>query len=274
MFRGVFGRALRAAGCARGRGGCEMDCERPRECSYARLFDPWVPEPVPHPFLRGQTRAPQPLLPIFPVPGRAVLRDGESIFIGLRILGPLKNGELERIFAALEQMADFDFGHEGGRLTFVDAQLEGRRETPIEMGAEVSGVDQIEVVFETPTWIEHRGELLLNMSFQVLFRAIYRRLCILCALYGHTDENESVQFGRLDESSKVIATLATDLNVLEWNRRSIARDSEHPLRGLLGRVVFAGTGLGAFLPFMRLAEKTHIGKSTSHGLGRIRVVVE
>jgi CRISPR-associated endoribonuclease Cas6 len=271
MFRGVLGRALRAEGCAKERIACAMDCERPKECSYARLFDPLVPEPLPHRFLRGQHRAPQPMIPIFPGPGSAELREGESISFGLRILGPLGNGELELVFAILERMSGFDWGFgEGGRVVFEGAGHRGRRESPIEIGIEATEVEQIEVGFETPTWIEQQGELLERMAFQPLFRSIYRRLCILCALYGQTDENEDEQFARLDALAGRIAVVKQDLKTLQWNRRSLAREREHPLRGLVGRVVFAGAGLEAFLPILRLAEKAHIGKSTSHGLGRVR----
>lgn len=214
------------------------------------------------------------MIPIFPGPGSAELRAGESFSFGLRFLGPLRKGEMELVFATLERMSEFDLGDEGGRFVFESAEVRRRKESPLEVGIEAREVERIELVFETPAWIEHQGKLLERMEFQPLFRSIYRRLCILCALYGQGDENEDEQFARLDTLAGKIAVVKQDLKTLQWNRRSIAREREHPLRGLFGRVVFGGAGLGAFLPILRLAEKTHIGKSTSHGLGRMRVVVK
>jgi hypothetical protein len=273
MFRGVLGRALRKAACANGGTGCSSDCERRKECYYARLFDPLVPEPLPHRFLKGQSRSPQPLIPIFPGPGSVELRRGATFDFGMRILGPLQTGELELIFATLEGLSEFELGDEGGRIALEGAALRGRRETPIEMGRGDSSVERMEVVFETPTWVEHQGKLLERMEFQPLFRSIYRRLCVLSALYGGLDANDDEQFAKLDEVAEAITVVKQDLKPLRWNRYSLAREREQPLQGFLGRVIFAGAELGSFVPILRLAEKTHIGKATSFGLGRMRVNV-
>lgn len=273
MFRGVLGRALRKAACLTGAVGCSLDCGRPTECSYARLFDPRVPEPLPHRFLKGQARAPQPMIPIFPAPGSVELHEGAIFEFGLRILGPLQTGELEKLFAMFEGLSEFDLGDEGGRIVLEGAALRGTRETPIEMGRGDSSVERMEVVFETPTWIEHRGKLLEEMAFQVFFRSLYRRLCIMSALYGRLDEGDEEQFARYDEMATRISMEEQDLKSLRWSRYSVARSREQPLQGFLGRVIFAGAELGSFMPMLRLAEKTHIGKATSFGLGRMRIVV-
>jgi CRISPR/Cas system endoribonuclease Cas6 (RAMP superfamily) len=82
-----------------------------------------------------------------------------------------------------------------------------------------------------------------------------------------------VQFGQLDELAAKIVVVKQDVRALLWKRHSIAREREHPMQGFMGRVVFGGAGLDAFVSILRLAEKTHIGKATSHGLGRMRVEV-
>ncbi len=273
MLRGVLGRALRAVGCGNIDAVCSGECERPRACTYARLFDPPVPDPVPHRFLKGQTRAPQPLIPIFPPAGQKELRAGETFSFAIRLLGPLRDGELETLFVALERVRDFDLGQDGGKLAFVQATMQGRREAPIDVGGE-SEVERIEVVFETPAWLEQAGRLMERMTFQSFFRTIYRRLTVLCALYGEGAEIADADFPRLDAWAQKVEVLRHEVTVLEeWNRRSLAREREHRMQGVLGRVVFVGNELGAFVPMLRLAEKTHVGKATSFGLGRIRLTV-
>lgn len=112
----------------------------------------------------------------------------------------------------------------------------------------------------------------MPVDFRSFFRAIYRRLTVLCALYGELDGSDD-EFARFDALAGGISAVKQDVAPMHWTRRSWAREREHPMHGLLGQVVFEGKELGAFMPVLRLAEKTHIGKATSHGLGRIRVEV-
>src|SRR5262245_25295486 len=72
LLRGVLGRALRQAACLDPTP-CPEECRNPAACTYTRLFDCPVPEPAPHRFLVGATRAPQPLIPLFPRGGRVHL---------------------------------------------------------------------------------------------------------------------------------------------------------------------------------------------------------
>lgn len=273
MLRGVLGRSLRAAACANRAGACAGDCEHPRSCAYTRLFDPLVPEPAPHRFLQGQTRAPQPMIPLFPAPGHKDLRAGDVFSLGLRVLGPLRDGELDTIFATLEGMSQFDFGDEGGRVAFAGASLRGRRESPIEVGDVPLHVERVIVEFETPVWMEHGNRLVERVEFRKFFRDMYRRLTVLSALYGELEARDNEEFSRLDALAAGIAVMEQNVRTLQWKRHSLAREREHRLQGIVGRVEFAGAGLEAFVPILRLAERTHLGKATSHGLGRMRVEV-
>jgi hypothetical protein len=275
MLRGVLGRSLRAAGCARRTATCKADCEAQNQCTYARLFDPPVPNPAPHRFLHGQTRAPQPLIPLFPTPGQIDLEKGRNFSIAVRLLGPLHLGEMEMVLAALEGVSAFELGQDNGGVAFDGATILGRREMPIAMDGDSRGAERVEIVFETPTWLEHDGKLMKTLVFQSFFRAVYRRLTVLCALYGTLDERDDVDFARLDEVAKRIELAEQNIKVLEpWQRRSVARGREHSMQGVLGSVIFVGNELAEFMPTLRLAAKTHIGKSTSFGQGRIRIAVK
>jgi hypothetical protein len=272
MLRGVLGRALHKAGCAQRATACKKDCEMPTQCTYARFFDPLVPSPVPHRFLRGQTRAPQPLIPVFTKPGQVEMAKGQKFSFTLRVLGPLKQGELETLLMTLTEMSAFDLGNESGHLAFDGALIQGRPEKPIVVDADAGHVERIEVVFETPAWLEHNGRIMETIAFHPFFRSVYRRLTILCALYGTGADAADNDFARLDALAGGIEWVKQDITLLEpWKRLSQERNVEHEMRGVLGRVIFAGKELGAFMPILRMAEKTHIGKATSFGLGRIRV---
>lgn len=273
MLRGVLGRSLRAAACANRMRVCAVDCERPTQCAYTRLFDPLVPDPVPHRFLQGQTRAPQPMIPLFPAPGHEDMRVGDAFSLGLRILGPSRDGELETIFATFEGMSRFDFGDEGGRVAFAGASSRGHRETPVDVGDAPLRVERVCLDFETPVWMEHGNRLVERLEFRTFFRDTYRRLTVLCALYGELEARDNEEFARLDEMAGRIDLVVERVKTMQWKRHSLARGRVHRMQGIVGRVEFAGVGLEAFVPILRLAEKTHIGKATSHGLGRMRMEI-
>ncbi|MBK9265628.1 MAG: CRISPR system precrRNA processing endoribonuclease RAMP protein Cas6 [Polyangiaceae bacterium] len=210
---------------------------------------------------------------MFPAPGRIDAQHGAVFSITLRLLGPLERGDLAVVLEALEGLTAFEFTADRGRIAFDHATLVGQRETPIATNITAAPMERIAVELETPAWLEHQGRLMEQIHFQPFFRAIYRRLTVLCALYGEWSDIDDAAFEPLDALAAQIVVAEQHVKKLEFQRRSEARGREHPMRGLIGRVVFEGRGLEAFLPALRLAEKTHIGKATSFGMGRMRVEV-
>ena len=93
---------------------------------------------------------------------------------------------------------------------------------------------------------------------------------MLCALYGTHDPDDDANFVALRTLASEVRVLHSRLVPLHWQRHSVEGDTRHPLHGVLGELLLAGPLL-PFLPFLRLAEQVHVGKSTSFGLGRIQV---
>ena len=110
LLRGLLGRALRRTACPREAGPCPAACERTGQCTYARLFDPAVPSPSPHRFLKAGAEAPPRLLPLLPAPQSSAL-------------------ETEgRTLSALEAIADLPIGTDAGRVTLAGVARQGRAE--------------------------------------------------------------------------------------------------------------------------------------------------
>jgi hypothetical protein len=271
LLRGVLGRALRRAACVATEP-CPAACLSPAACAYTRLFDPPVPDPAPHRFLHGATRAPQPLVPIFPPPGALRLSAGGSLELGVRVLGPLQHGDADRLHAALEGLADFPLGSDDGRLALEGITQSGARNRAIDVRPGEPREARVRIVFETPVWIEHRGKLLApaEVDFPDLFRHAYRRLTTLAALYGTLEADDERSFAKLAACAGEVRTVERQLRALRWERWSMEKDVRHPMRGLVGEVVCEGP-VGPLLPVLRAAEVVHVGKGTSHGLGRVRV---
>ncbi|MFT3765475.1 MAG: CRISPR system precrRNA processing endoribonuclease RAMP protein Cas6 [Minicystis sp.] len=77
-------------------------------------------------------------------------------------------------------------------------------------------------------------------------------------------------------SSNAIAaqarTVERHIRPLRWERWSIEKDVRHPMRGLAGSILVEGP-IGPLIPVLRAAEIVHVGKATSHGLGRLAIDV-
>ncbi|WP_159397606.1 CRISPR system precrRNA processing endoribonuclease RAMP protein Cas6 [Sorangium cellulosum] len=271
LLRGLLGRALRQTGCAISDEPCRAACLRPGLCTYSRLFDPPLPEPLPHRLLRGATEAPPPLLPLIPRPGET---HADPLVLGVRVLGTLGDGDLQRLLAALMDIPTLRLGSAEDRMEIEYLRRRRERDRILEIALGEPRQGQLRVTFETPAWLTHKGRLhtAADLDFSSLFRHVYRRLTTLSSLYGELLPEDEARFPELDQLAASVQTAAADLRVVRWERHSWEREARHPMTGLLGSLLFDGP-IGVFRPLLEAAALTFIGKSTSHGLGRMHIDV-
>jgi hypothetical protein len=145
LIRGAIGRGLRRDGCERRCDGC---AER---CAYGRLFDPPpLPQPPPHPILRGTTRPPPPLVPLVPPPGGADLGPGDRLLVGARVFGGPSPADGAALEAAFRDAGRLRLGPRGGRLELLDL---ARRRGRVEAAPGAPAPGQVQVDFKTPAWL-------------------------------------------------------------------------------------------------------------------------
>jgi hypothetical protein len=60
----------------------------------------------------------------------------------------------------------------------------------------------------------------------------------------------------------------SDVRRVEWNRYSSSQKAPMQFGGLMGSLEYSGE-LAPFLPFLRMAELTHLGGKSTFGLGKI-----
>lgn len=268
LLRGILGRALRLGACSSSPA-CAATCERPSACTYSRLFDPPLPSPPPHKLLRGSTQAPPPLLPLIPAPGALELSPGASFDLGVRVLGRLDPPHDQHLIRALERLPELGLGRDQGRLATESVAHDGLPNRTLAIPPPDAAPRRATITLETPAWIEQNGRLLTTPDFRTLFRNVNRRITSLCALYGELPADHEDRYRRLDALCDEVSIDAS-LRTVRWERHSLERDERHPMKGLLGTLALEGN-LGTFVPTLRLAEIAHVGKATSHGLGRLRV---
>jgi hypothetical protein len=68
-----------------------------------------------------------------------------------------------------------------------------------------------------------------------------------------------------------VKMIDSNLHWFDWKRYSARQDRKILMGGMVGEVTYAGA-LGEFLPLVEFCEKTHVGKQTAFGLGRIAVI--
>ena len=133
----------------------------------------------------------------------------------------------------------------------------------------LNALERLTVAFDTPAWLVHDKRLALDLDFLHLFRATWRRLSVLSALYGEPTAGDDDAFRRLDALAAEVTTVERHLRPLRWERRSDESGQRHRMEGIVGTISFAGP-VGAFRSVIAGAELAHLGKSTSFGLGRVR----
>lgn len=151
----------------------------------------------------------------------------------------------------------------GGRAEVIATTCE-RIAIPLAPGPDP--VPGVTVRFLTPTELKSGGEVIERPEFAVLFARLRERLTSLAAFYGG---------GSLEvawpEHAAAIRMTRCDTRWQTALRRSTRTGQTHPLGGFTGEADYAGE-LAPFMPFLRAARWTGVGRQTVWGKGEIEIV--
>lgn len=212
---------------------------------------------------------------IAPAPGARALTPGAHVTIGVRLLGRRSAEEAGAVTAALEAMAALPVGTDGGAWDLGEIRQIGARNRPVSVeAADVHSGDarpsRLHVDFETPAWIETKGRVTPEIEASTLFRAVARRITTVCALYGGLTPDHDRSFAERNAAAARTRVTQRQLRLVTWERLSVEREARFAMHGLLGSLEIEGD-MGPLLPWLRWGEIVHVGKCTSHGLGRMTV---
>lgn len=282
-FRGAFGSILKSIAC---RPECDgtKSCAWRGQCSYARLFEPvWPGGPS------GFADAPRPFVI------RASVLDGRSYSAGgcfsidVHVFD-LGAPVLESLVLAFLRLATEGIGVGRGRVELVRVHtltvsrepgicvyesglgLASQPGIPIELPLAAQAeapVDGTILRFVTPTELKSRGRVLESAPFGVVFARAYDRVRTISFLYNAA--RPEMNFYGMSERAAAIGTVSSTLQWVTVERRSSRTSQVHPLGGFVGEVRYAGD-LREFLPILRAAYWTGIGRQTVWGKGVMDVV--
>jgi hypothetical protein len=131
-------------------------------------------------------------------------------------------------------------------------------------GAEA--VPRVTVRFLTPTELKSGQQVAARPDFHILAARARDRISTLRELYG--DGPLDINFRGFGERASEVRMTRCRLETIRAERRSSRTGQTHPIGGFVGEVDYEGA-LGEFVPFLRAAEYTGVGRQTVWGKGAI-----
>lgn len=282
IVRGAFGNIFRHLVC---KPGCRdaYTCERRQTCPYARIFEPSMIVTGPS----GMANPPRPFVfRASHLDGRW-LGPGEEFFFDVNLFD---TGQPSIAFfvASFAQLASEGLGPGRGRASLEKVTrvrplpeqhvFDGKSRRffdPIEpwrmdLTPGNARVDRIKVEFKTPTELKAGNQITTRPEFISLFARVRDRLSALRNLYGAGPLE--IDFRAMGKRAEAVRLKRYEMRHVSIRRRSGRSGQVHPMGGFVGTAEYEGD-LAEFIPFLKAAEWTGVGRQTVWGKGSIRVSV-
>lgn len=130
-------------------------------------------------------------------------------------------------------------------------------------------VTQVRIRFVTPTELKCGHDLAARPEFGVLASRVRDRLSTLRDLYG--DGPLDMDFRAFGERASRVRLTRCSIRQVDVVRRSSRTGQIHPIGGFVGEAAYEGD-LTEFIPFLRAARWTGVGRQTVWGKGEIDLV--
>ena len=170
------------------------------------------------------------------------------------------------------ESVELDLGSGNGQLLFADGVFLDRNPEPVSLSIEsigALGVKEIQIDFLSPTEWKENGKIVESPSFAVLMRRILERVNALSTIYG--EGRLSINWQCLTSAAEMVRTKYSRGGHAAVKRTSRkTKTGSHPMGGFVGQIVYEGD-LSMFMPWLRIAEVTGVGRQTVWGKGEIRV---
>ena len=194
-----------------------------------------------------------------------VVSPGEEFHFGLNVFD-VRNPALDLYVETFREMALEGIGIGRGRAELLDAA--GRSPTFLSLLPPLESVASIRVQFVTPTELKSGDGLVESPEFAALFARARDRVSMLGALYG--EGPLPVDFAELGRLATHVRMTHCEIHAANATRRSTRTGQVHSLSGFVGEAAYEGE-LAPFVPYLRAAAITGVGRQTTWGKGEIAV---
>lgn len=257
-------------------------CARKGACPYARMFAPSALGRGPS----GLADWPRPF--VF----RATHLDGRMFPPGSGFhfdvnLFDMQVPAAHAVTLAFAQFAEQGLGPGRGKADLMDVRLLDASQTPcrqlfdgvrflcaeptpveLSLQADPEPVRRVLVRFLTPTELKFGRQLASQPDFPILAARIGDRLSTLRALYG--EGPLELDFCGFRQRAARVRMVRCAVEPVALMRRSSRTGQLHPIGGFIGEAEYEGP-LEEFLPFLRAAKWTGVGRQTVWGKGELEV---
>jgi len=288
-LRGGFGGVFRHITCATGQKEC-LNCLLKDNCPYAYIFETAPPPGATS--LRNYDSVPRPFVLEPPLDDKTHYRPGEELTFNLILIGHAieylpyfivvfrelgqtglgkgrRQCELAEVRAINPLNGKEEKIYEGvtGTVKNIDLSVTGQQ--VLERTAGIPKINRLTIDFVTMTRLKFHGEFVAHIEFNVLIRALLRRLSSL--VYFHHGRELHLDFVGLIERAKQVRRVEDRTSWVNLERYSSRQHSRISLGGVVGRVAYEDPGIAEFLPILALGELVHVGKSIVFGMGKYRM---
>ncbi|HLJ26485.1 MAG TPA: CRISPR system precrRNA processing endoribonuclease RAMP protein Cas6 [Candidatus Angelobacter sp.] len=279
VIRGALGQTFKKFVCRPNCPGART-CEQRYNCAYACLFEPTARIEGPS----GLADWPRPfVIRAAHLDGRR-LGAGETFHFDFSIF-ELRDPALAYFAFSFSQLLREGMGP-GRAATELTAihELDGMRQEhaqifdghtlleqhtiTLSLEAETQPVHRAEVRFLTPTELKGTGQILRTPDFGVLFARSRDRIHTLRQIYGRGPL--PLDFTGLGERARLVKLVRSNVQWQNPERRSGRTGQTHSLGGFVGSAEYEGD-LAEFLPYLRAASWTGVGRQTTWGKGHIEI---
>lgn len=286
-LRGGFGHAFKKVVCVRRDGNCET-CLIKGRCFYSYVFEtPPLPDSIK---MRKYPYAPHPFVITPPLEEKRTYLPNDLFRFELTLIGKAIDflpyfiytfDELGRMGIGkgrgkyrLEEVRDAHIG-EGEGVIYTD------KDKTLKNTFKLFNVDNLptqkfypssfflHLNFLTPTRLKFDGALTPKLEFHILIRNLLRRISLLS--YFHCEEELSIDYKGVIDQAKSVTIQQEALRWVDWERYSNRQETRMKMGGFIGSIIFEGD-VNPFAPFLLLGEQIHVGKGTSFGLGKYKIL--
>lgn len=283
-LRGAFGKALKQAVCITRKASRCDECVLEHKCVYSSIME--TPLPEGHPDHRKYKNAPHPYLIIPSRTPKRFYKPGDPFSFDIVLIGKA-NEYLPYFIFAFTEMGKIGLGKDRGTFEVVSVEAvnaegvrvevfrEGRLIAPTEnkigfISFEKRGEsgDTITLFFETPVRIKVENRLAPAIPFQLLIQRLSERAFLLAHFHCGADLGD---FGEFARDAEPVRTMSNKLRWMDWERYSNRQQTKMKFGGWVGEITYQGD-FQKYIPLLRFGEHIHVGKATTFGLGKYRVV--
>jgi len=298
-FRGAFGHAFKKVVCVNREKTCGS-CLLKGKCVYSYIFE--TPPPSDTSKMRKYPFAPHPFVITPPLEERRDYQTGETLGFELTLVGKAID-YLPYFIYTFDELGKIGIGKGRGRYFLEEVRalnigerlkdngdrckVKGEGAKTIYFGKEKVLRNNFQVInfrdlnpfdlspftlhlqFLTPTRLKFYGKLAPTLEFHILVRNLLRRISLLS--YFHCGQELDLDFKGLIESSKIVTVEKENLSWFDWERYSNRQETKMKMGGFMGSITFKGD-FNELLPFVQLGEYIHVGKGTSFGLGKYKIL--